>query len=814
MPADKEILKKKFKCRFLHIYGKNVAEGTNLEKYKTLASLVRDEISEKWLLTNINYRETNEKKVYYFCIEFLPGRFLVNHLINLGLKETAQEALWELGINLSDLADQEEDPGLGNGGLGRLAAAFLDSLAAVKIAGFGMGIRYHYGFFEQKFVDGNQVELSDNWLQNGCAWEYRKPQEAQTIKFGGHVRVDSVEGRTVFIHENFETVRAVPYDIPITGYKNNTVNYLRLWSAEAFTKDFEYHTFSRGEYTRAFENKIYAESISQILYPDDSTYEGKKLRLKQQYFFVSAGLQDIVRRFKTENGDISNLFKKVAVHINDTHPALAVPELMRILVDEEGVKWDEAWEITTKTISYTNHTILPEALEKWPVGLVQELLPRIYMILEEINARFCREVMERYPGNLEKVRQMAIIGDGFVRMANLSIVGSHSVNGVAKLHTEILKQRVMHNFNEFYPGKFNNKTNGITHRRWVLLANPQLGKLITDTIGTKWIDHPLELKRLTAWAKDPVFQEKIAAIKFNNKKRLASFIEKKYGIEVDPASIFDIHIKRIHGYKRQLLNILHVMHLYNLVRETPHYDMIPRTFIFGGKAAPAYYLAKRIIKLINAVAEKINNDNSIKDRIKVVFLENYNVSLAELAFPAADVSEQISTASKEASGTGNMKFMLNGAVTLGTLDGANIEIRDQVGAENFIEFGILAEEVLNYYQFGGYKAWDIYHRDPRVKRVCDQLVDGFMPEHQEFQALYDHLLHHNDEFFVLRDFASYADAHRRMEEMYRDRKKWESMCINNIACSGFFSCDRTIREYANEIWKIDPITKILKLEGE
>ena len=803
LQAEIEEFKEKIKTRFAHLYAKNLEDGTRAEIYNALASLVRDIISEKWLLSDRIYHEKNPKKIYYFSIEFMPGRFLLLHLINLGKLDTVAQALQELNINLAELADYEQDPGLGNGGLGRLAAAFIDSLAALGLAACGMGIRYRYGFFEQKFVEAGQVELPDNWLLNGCAWEYRRPEAAETIKFGGQVRIENRDGRFVFIQENYEAVRAVPYDLPVTGYRNDTINRLRLWSAETDELDFEYHTFSRGEYAQAFARKIQAESISQVLYPDDTTYEGKRLRLKQQYFLVSAGLQNIIRMYKKAGGAISALPEQIAVHINDTHPALAIPELVRILVDEEGLGWDEAWDITQKTVSYTNHTILPEALEKWPVHLFQELLPRVYMIVEEINNRFCRDLMEQFPGQPEKIRPMAIIGDGFVKMANLAVIGSHSVNGVARLHTEILKSRVMHNFNELYPGKFNNKTNGITHRRWILLANPRLGELITDTIGPQWINQPMELKRLAAWAKDQVFREKIDAIKLGNKLRLASFIRKKYDVLVDPASIFDIHIKRIHGYKRQLLNILHILHLYNLVREMPHTDLYPRTFIFGGKAAPAYYLAKRVIRLINTVAHKINSDESINGRIKVVFLENYNVSLAELAFPAADVSEQIATASKEASGTGNMKFMMNGAITLGTLDGANIEIREQVGAENFIEFGISAEEVLNYYQFGGYMSWDVYKQDPRVQRVCEQMVNGFLPEHSEFQGLYDHLLHYNDEFFVLRDFASYAEAHRKMEELYKDRKRWTTACINNIAASGIFSCDRTVREYARDIWGID-----------
>ncbi|MCR4441524.1 MAG: glycogen/starch/alpha-glucan phosphorylase [Peptococcaceae bacterium] len=803
MLADAGGFKKKFKERFLSLYGKDFTQGSPIQHFMTLASMVRDEISRNLHETGQIYGRSREKKMYYFSIEFLPGRFLMTYLHYLGVKETVEKGLAELGISLDIIKDQEQDPGLGNGGLGRLASAFLDSLASLGMPGFGCGIRYRYGLFEQKIVNKEQVELPDNWLQDGCPWEYRRPEEAETVKFGGHVSIHFHNGKPFFIHENYESIRAVPYDIPILGYRNNAANVLRIWSAEAENIDFEFHTFSRGEYARAFADKIYAESISQVLYPDDSTFEGRKLRLKQSYFFVSAGLQSIVRQFKKEKGRMKNFHEKIAVHINDTHPAVAVAELMRILLDEEGMEWDEAWLITTRTISYTNHTLLPEALERWPVDLFRELLPRIYMIVEEINNRLCREVTNKAERPLEILRDVAIIGDGCIKMANLAIVGSHSVNGVARLHTQILKNRVMNSFNELYPGKFNNKTNGITHRRWLLVTNPWLNEFLLETIGTGWLNDPNELEKLAAFVDEPAAQEGIERVKLRNKERLARFIQEKYGVTVDPHSIFDIHIKRIHMYKRQLLNAFHILDLYNRLREKPDLDIVPRTFIFGGKAAPAYFLAKRVIKLINTMADLINHDQRIKEKIKIVFLENYNVSLAELAFPAADVSEQISTASREASGTGNMKFMMNGAVTIGTMDGANIEIMERVGPDNFIVFGLTAEEVLNYYAFGGYSAWEIYCEDTRVKKICDQLVNGFLPG--GFQAIFDYLFHHNDEFFVLKDFASYVDAQNRLMEKFKDKQNWSRMRLQNIAHSGFFSSDRTISEYAQEIWKIKPV---------
>lgn len=805
MPMEKEAFKTAFQERFTGIYGKHFTDGNLGQFYKTLASLVREEIGKKIQETK-DHRSDQGKKVFYFSIEFLPGRFLLNHLYYLGIKETVEEGLSDLGLSLEEIQEQEEDPGLGNGGLGRLASALLDSLASLGICGYGCGIRYRYGLFEQKIIEGDQIEEPDNWLQEGFAWEYRRPEEAEVVKFGGNIRCDLEQDRLIFIHENYDTVRAVPYDVPILGYLNNKVNFLRLWSAESDKLSFEFHTFSRGEYGRAFQNKISAEALSMVLYPDDRSEEGKKLRLKQQYFFVSAGLQSIVRRYKQEKKKMKDFASHIAVHINDTHPALAVAELMRILIDEEAMEWEEAWSITTAAISYTNHTILPEALEKWPVEMFRTLLPRIYMLVEEINKRFCGRLLADSATTPDRLREMAIISDGSIKMANLAIVGSHSVNGVAKLHTEILKTRVMNNFSNYFPEKFNNKTNGIVHRRWLLVSNPRLSRLLTQILGPTWLEEPNELEKLVPVADDPAGLEKFSEVKKHNKLRLARLIQDKYSLRINPDSIFDIHIKRIHMYKRQLLNVFHIIDLYNRLRDNPALEIVPRTFIFGGKAAPAYYLAKRTIKLIHAVAKKINEDRFVREKIKIVFLENYNVSLAELVFPAADVSEQISTASKEASGTGNMKFMMNGAVTLGTLDGANIEIREKVGRENFIEFGINAEDVLNYYTQGGYTSWDYYRQDRRIKEICDQLQNGYFAG-ISFPEIYNHLLHYNDEFFVLRDFASYVEAQGRLEDKYRDPHTWAKMCLYNIAYSGFFSSDRTIKEYADSIWRINNYTQ-------
>ncbi len=807
MFSDKENLKQAFILKLQAMYGKTLEEATALDKYQALGCLVKEAINKSWITTRVRCKQQELKQVYYFSMEFMLGRMLGNNLLNLNWGNVWEEALQELGIDLNELEKMEADAGLGNGGLGRLAACFLDSLASLNLPGHGCGIRYKYGLFEQKIINGYQVELPENWLKEGNVWETRKADKAVVVKFGGAVRVEDSEGRLAFIQENYDPVLAVPYDLPVIGYQNGTVNNLRLWNAEAAKTDFDFASFNRGDHLKAVEYKYEVESISQVLYPDDNNYQGRELRLKQQYFFVSAGVQSIVRHFKKQfqlSGPSWRDFPdKVAIHVNDTHPVLAIPELMRILMDEEGLGWDEAWQITTNTISYTNHTILAEALEKWPVEMFKSLLPRIYMIVEEINERFCRELWNKYPGNWDKIHAMAIVADGYVKMAHLATVGSYSVNGVAKIHTGILKKKEMKDFCEFYPYKFNNKTNGITHRRWLVKANPGLAGLITEAIGPAWIKHPSELVDLRKYAVDAVFQAKVAQVKLQNKVNLARFIRDRYGLNVDAHSIFDVQVKRIHAYKRQLLNVLQIMDLYNRLLANPELDMVPRTFIFGGKAAPGYYQAKAIIKLINTLADLVNNDPRIKDKLKVVFMENYQVSLAELIIPAADVSQQISTAGKEASGTGNMKFMLNGAVTLGTRDGANIEIGEAVGEDNIIFFGLTCEEVLEYYQNGGYSSRKLYNQDERVKRVVDQLTDGFLRvSREEFSNIYYGLLAHNDEFFVLKDFSSYVEAQNRINNLYRDWQRWSGISITNIAHAGRFSSDRTIAQYATGIWKI------------
>ena len=802
--------KEKFKVVYIHklqtMLGKSLEEATVHDKFTALGGVVRDYIAYNWIQTNRRYAEQDVKQVYYFSMEFLLGKLMDMNLINIGLEDICRDALAELGIDLEELEKEEPDAGLGNGGLGRLAACFLDSLASLTLPGHGCGIRYRYGLFEQKIVDKYQVELPDNWLKDGYIWEFRKTDKTVTVKFGGDVSMKCEDDRLNFTLQNYEAILAVPYDVPIMGYRNNTVNTLRLWNAEPAQLEFDLCSFNHGDYLKAVEYKQSVERISKILYPEDTYYEGRHLRLRQQYFFVSAGLQSIIRHFKKKNRLIRELPDKIAVHINDTHPAVAIPELMRILMDEEKLGWDEAWDITCRTISYTNHTIMPEALEKWPVDMFRTLLPRIFMIIEEINERFCRQLWKRYPGAWEKIAGMAVIADGQVHMARLAVVGSYSVNGVAAIHTDILKNYIMKDYHEYFPRKFNNKTNGITHRRWLLKANPGLAGLITRTIGPGWTMHPEELTELLKYRDDTSLCDQLSAVKQANKQKLARFIRSKYGIVTDPASIFDVHIKRIHGYKRQVLNALRILHLYNKLRDNPRLDIVPRTFIFGGKAATSYSAAKQTIKLINNIADIINHDKTIQDKIKVVFVENYGVSLGELIFPAADVSEQISTASKEASGTGNMKFMLNGAVTVGTLDGANIEIRDAVGDDNIFIFGLTADEVLDYYASGGYNAREVCCANPDLKRVLDQLGAGeYSDEKHELQILYDALTVHNDEFFVLQDFAPYLAAHDRLEASYRDRCTWMRMSLTNIAHAGRFASDRTIAEYAMDIWQTAPI---------
>ena len=746
-------------------------------------------------------------------MEFLLGRALGNNLINMTAYKEVKEALEEMGIDLNVIEDQEPDPALGNGGLGRLAACFLDSLATLGYASYGCGIRYRYGMFKQKIRDGYQVEAPDNWLKDGNPFELRRPEYAKEVRFGGNIRVEYDEtGKTHFVQENYESVMAIPYDYPIVGYGNHIVNTLRIWDAEAIV-DFQLDSFDRGDYHKAVEQENLAKNIVEVLYPNDNHIAGKELRLKQQYFFVSASIQAAITKFKKKHGDISKLPEKVTFQMNDTHPTVAVAELMRILLDEENLGWNEAWDITTKCCAYTNHTIMAEALEKWPIDLFSRLLPRIYQIIQEIDRRFIAQVRAQYPGNEEKVKKMAILMDGQVKMAHLAIVAGYSVNGVAKLHTEILKNQELKDFYQMMPEKFNNKTNGITQRRFLMHANPLLADWVTEKLGTKeWITDLSKMSGLKEWLDDEEALKEFMTIKFKNKERLAAYIKEHNGVEVDPRSIFDVQVKRLHEYKRQLLNILHVMYLYNQIKEHPEMSFYPKTYIFGAKASAGYIRAKEIIKLINSVADVINNDRSINGKLKVVFIEDYRVSNAELIFAAADISEQISTASKEASGTGNMKFMMNGAPTLGTMDGANVEIVDEVGIDNAFIFGLSADEVINYEQNGGYNPYDIYNNDPDIHRVVDQMVDGTYSngDTEMYRDLYNSLLNNQggsraDMYFILKDFRSYADAQARAMEAYKDKEKWAKMALKNTACCGKFSADRTIQEYVDDIWHLDHV---------
>ncbi|MEC0373610.1 glycogen/starch/alpha-glucan phosphorylase [Paenibacillus chibensis] len=810
---NKELFKTAFKEQLVSRLGKSMDEATAGDIYKILGNLIREVIGREWAETNQEYKIQQQKQVYYFSMEFLIGRLLGNNLLNLGLLETVRDGLLELGWNLEEIEEQEPDAGLGNGGLGRLAACFLDSLASLGYAGHGCGIRYKYGLFEQKIIDGHQVELPDDWLQKGNVWEERRPDKRVLVSFWGQVEISEENGRTVFRTVNDEKIWAVPYDVPVIGYGDLHVNTLRLWSAESAMDPARMRMQGQNSYYKFLDYNRSVESISEFLYPDDSGYEGKLLRLKQQYFLCSAGLHSVLRTFEKLGRPYTELPDKVALHINDTHPTLLIPELMRILIDDQGFGWDEAWDITTRTVSYTNHTLLSEALEKWPVNMVRELLPRVYMIIEEINKRFCGMLLERFPGRQDLVDQMAIIESDQVKMAHLAVVGSYSVNGVAQLHTDLLKQDVMKPFYELYPERFNNKTNGITHRRWLMHANPELSRLISETIGTEWILNPHQLLKLEEYKDDPAFQESIMRIKRGNKLRLADYIRQKQGISVDPDSIFDVQVKRLHGYKRQLMNILHVMHLYNEIKDHPSEERVPRTFIFGAKAAPGYYLAKSIIKLINVVADVVNKDPQMNGKLKVLFLENYSVSLAEKIIPAANVSEQISTAGKEASGTGNMKFMMNGALTIGTLDGANVEMHQMLGDDNMFLFGLRSEEVLQYYRSGGYHAREMYERDSRIKRVMDQLVSAgpFCCHDLEFGLISQSILDLNDEFFVLRDFGSYADTQAAIDRAYLDTQAWAAKSIVNIAHAGHFSSDCTINRYAADIWKIRPVQPAIQV---
>ena len=812
---DKQVFKREVTENVKTLFRKTIEEATPQQLYQAVSYVVKEAIIDDWIATQETYEKEDPKVVYYMSMEFLMGRALGNNLINMTAYKEVKEALDELGIDLNLLEDQEPDPALGNGGLGRLAACFLDSLATLGYAAYGCGIRYRYGMFKQKIENGYQVEEPDNWLKDGNPFELRRPEYAKEVRFGGNIRVeyDDKTGKTHFVQENYESVLAIPYDYPIVGYDNHVVNTLRIWDAEPIV-DFQLNAFDRGDYHKAVEQQNLAKTIVEVLYPNDNHYAGKELRLKQQYFFVSASLQAAVAKYKRKHDDLMKLPEKMTIQMNDTHPTVAVAELMRILLDEEDLGWNEAWEITTKTCAYTNHTIMAEALEKWPVDLFSRLLPRVYQIIQEIDRRFILKIQEQYPGNEEKIRKMAIIRDGQVKMAHLAIVAGYSVNGVARLHTEILKHQELKDFYEMMPQKFNNKTNGITQRRFLMHGNPLLADWVTDKIGTKdWATDLSLMSGLKKWADDKEALKEFMDIKYRNKERLAKYILEHNGIEVDPRSIFDVQVKRLHEYKRQLLNILHVMYLYNQIKEHPEKSFYPRTFIFGAKASAGYIRAKQIIKLINSVADVINNDRSINGKLKVVFIEDYRVSNAELIFAAADVSEQISTASKEASGTGNMKFMLNGAPTLGTMDGANVEIVEEVGIENAFIFGLSSDEVINFEQNGGYDPYEIYNHDPEVRRVVDQLVDGTYSggDSEIYRDLYNSLLKpvggsRADMYFILKDFRSYAEAQERVEAAYRDRDRWAKIALLNTACCGKFSSDRTIQEYVDDIWHLDKVT--------
>ncbi|MCD7738165.1 MAG: glycogen/starch/alpha-glucan phosphorylase [Lachnospiraceae bacterium] len=808
---DKELFKKEVAYNVKTLYRRNIEEATDQQLFQAVAYAIKDDIVDNWMATQKAWEEQDPKMVYYMSMEFLMGRALGNNLINLKSYDDIREALEELGLDLNVIEDQEPDAALGNGGLGRLAACFLDSLASLNYAAYGCGIRYHYGMFKQKIENGYQVEVPDMWLTEGNPFELKRKEYAQEIRFGGHVvTVADENGKLHFRQEGYQSVMAIPYDLPIVGYGNGIVNTLRIWDAEAINR-FQLDKFDKGEYRQAVEQENLAHNICEVLYPNDNHYAGKELRLKQQYFFISASVRAALNKYMRSHDDIHGLPEKVTFQMNDTHPTVAVAELMRVLVDDYMLEWDDAWDITTRTCAYTNHTIMSEALEKWPIELFSRLLPRVYQIVEEINRRFVDQIYRMYPGNQEKVRKMAIIYDGQVKMAHLAIAASYSVNGVAKLHTEILKNQELKDFYEMMPQKFNNKTNGITQRRFLLHANPLLASWVTDHVGDEWITDLSRLSGLKVYVDDEKAQAEFMNIKYQNKVRLAKYILDHNGIEVDPRSIFDVQVKRLHEYKRQLLNILHVMYLYNELKDHPEMEFYPRTFIFGAKAAAGYRIAKLTIKLINSVADVINNDESINGKIKVVFIEDYRVSNAELIVAAADVSEQISTASKEASGTGNMKFMLNGAPTLGTMDGANVEIVEEVGEENAFIFGLTADEVIQYENFGGYDPMEIFNNDGDVRRVLMQLINGTYSEDTElFRPIYNSLLNtlstdKADRYFILKDFKAYAEAQREVERAYRDEKRWARMAMMNTACVGKFSSDRTIQEYVDDIWKLDKV---------
>ena len=809
---DKELFKRSVLYNVRTLYRKEMKEATPEQVFQAVSYAIKDQIVDYWMKTQKAYEKEDPKTVYYLSMEFLMGRALGNNMINLMAYKDAKEALEELGVDINVIEDQEPDAALGNGGLGRLAACFLDSLATLGYSAYGCGIRYRYGMFKQEIRDGFQVEVPDNWLDNGNPFELRRGEYTKEVRFGGYVSVRTDEhGRNNYYQEGYQAVKAVPYDLPIIGYGNGIVNTLRIWDAESIDC-FRLDSFDKGDYQKAVEQANLARNIVEVLYPNDNHYAGKELRLKQQYFFISASVQEAVAKYMRNHKNIKKLYEKVTFQLNDTHPTVAIAELMRILMDDYYLTWDEAWAVTTKTCAYTNHTIMAEALEKWPIELFSRLLPRIYQIVEEINRRFIKEIEAKYPGNQDKIAKMAIIYDGQVKMAHLAIVAGYSVNGVARLHTEILKHQELKDFYEMFPKKFNNKTNGITQRRFLLHGNPLLADWVTDHIGDEWITDLSQIAGLKVYADDKKAQAEFMNIKYQNKVRLAKYIKEHNGIDVDPRSIFDVQVKRLHEYKRQLLNILHIMYLYNEIKEHPDMEFYPRTFIFGAKAAAGYRNAKLTIKLINSVADVINNDKSIKGKIKVVFIENYRVSNAEIIFAAADVSEQISTASKEASGTGNMKFMLNGAVTIGTMDGANVEIVEEVGEENAFIFGLSSDQVIRYENFGGYDPMDIFNSDPDIRKVLMQLINGTYSDDTElFRPLYNSLLNtlstsKADTYFILKDFKSYAEAQSKVEEAYMNKKKWARMAMLNVACSGKFTSDRTIKEYVDDIWKLDHVS--------
>ena len=809
---DTELFKRSVLYNVKTLYRKSLEEATDQQIFQAVSYAIKDAVVDHWMKSQKEYEKQDPKMVYYLSMEFLMGRALGNNIINLQAYKEVKEALEELGLDLNVIEDQEPDPALGNGGLGRLAACFLDSLATLGYAAYGCGIRYRYGMFKQEIRDGFQIEVPDNWLQDGNPFELRRPEYAKEIRFGGYVNVYMDEnGRQHFKQEGYQAVRAIPYDLPIVGYGNGIVNTLRIWDAEA-VNCFQLDSFDKGDYQKAVEQENLARNIVEVLYPNDNHYAGKELRLKQQYFFISASVQAAVAKYMRKHDDVRKFHEKVTFQLNDTHPTVAIAELMRILMDEHYLTWEEAWAVTTKTCAYTNHTIMSEALEKWPIELFSRLLPRIYQIVEEINRRFIIEIERKYPGNQEKIRKMAIVYDGQVKMAHLAIAAGYSVNGVARLHTEILKHQELKDFYEMMPEKFNNKTNGITQRRFLLHANPLLADWVTAHVGNDWITDLPQIGRLKIYADDEKAQQEFMNIKYQNKVRLAKYIREHNGIEVNPRSIFDVQVKRLHEYKRQLLNILHVMYLYNELKDHPDMEFYPRTFIFGAKAAAGYRNAKLTIKLINAVADVVNNDPAIGDKIKVVFIENYRVSNAEIIFAAADVSEQISTASKEASGTGNMKFMLNGALTLGTMDGANVEIVEEVGEENAFIFGLSSDEVIRYENYGGYDPNEIFNNDPDVRRVLMQLINGTYSPHDPelFRTLYNSLLNtlstnKADMYFILKDFKAYAEAQRKVEAAYRNESSWARSAILNVACAGKFTSDSTIKEYVDEIWKLDKV---------